>query len=161
MRVRWPHSLTRTWDAGRASQRTAWIAIATVAAIAVAMIAVANPLRDAIARTREDIVRSRLELDVARARVAEIAALARAAAPVQNADIRPAIDRVLSAQGLDYTVEPQSEGALRIVVEAAPFDALIRALDALAHEDGVRVVEAIVSARVDPGTVRAELALTR
>jgi type II secretory pathway component PulM len=156
MRVRWPHSLTRTWDAGRASQRTAWIAIATVA-----MIAVANPLRDAIARTREDIVRNRVELDVARARIAESAALARAAAPIQNADIRPAVDRVLSARGLDYAVEAQGEGPLRIVVEAAPFDALIRALDALAHEDGVRVVEAIVSARVDPGTVRAELALTR
>jgi type II secretory pathway component PulM len=161
MRARWPQALTRTWDAGRASQRTAWIAIATVAAIAVAMIVVANPLQDAIARTREDIVRNRLELDVARARIAESAALARAAAPIQNADVRPAVDRVLSARGITYAVETQGEGPLRIVVEVAPFDALIRALDALAHEDGVRAVEAIVSARVDPGTVRAELALTR
>jgi type II secretory pathway component PulM len=68
---------------------------------------------------------------------------------------------MLSARGITYAVETQGEGPLRIVVEVAPFDALIRALDALAHEDGVRAVEAIVSARVDPGTVRAELALTR
>jgi type II secretory pathway component PulM len=106
-------------------------------------------------------MRNRLELDVARARIAESAALARAAAPIQNADVRPAVDRVLSARGITYAVETQGEGPLRIVVEVAPFDALIRALDALAHEDGVRAVEAIVSARVDPGTVRAELALTR
>ena len=161
MRIRWPQALTRTWDAGRPSQRTAWIAIATVAAITVAMIVVANPLQDAIARTREDIVRNQIELDVARARIAESAALARTSAPAQNADIRPAIDRVLSTRGLDYAVEAQGERSLRIVDEAAPFDALIRALVALAREDGVRVVEAIVSARVDPGTVRAELALTR
>lgn len=161
MRVRWPQSLTRTWDAGRASQRTAAVAIGVVVAIAAAMIVVANPLREAIARTREDVARNRVVLDVARARIAENAALARVAAPVRSPDIRPAIDRALSAQGLRYVVESQRDGPLRIVVDVAPFDALVRALDTLAHGDGVRVVEAIVSARIDPGTVRAELALTR
>jgi type II secretory pathway component PulM len=161
MRVRWPQSLTRTWDAGRASQRTVAVAIASVVAIAAAMIVVANPLREAIARTREDGARNRVVLDVARARLAENAALTRVAAPVRSPDIRPAVDRALSTQGLRYAVEAQGDAPLRIVVEATPFDALVRALDTLARDDGVRVVEAIVSARVEPGTVRAELALTR
>lgn len=161
MRIRWPRSLLRTWDAGRASQRTAWVAIAAVAAIAAATIVIANPLREAIARTHDDIARNRAVLEVARVRIAENAMLARAAVPVRSSDVRPAIDRVLSERGLAYVIEAQGEGPLRIVLAAAPFDALISALDTLAHEDGVRIVDAIVSARVDQGTVRAELALTR
>ena len=40
-------ALTRTWDAGRASQRAAWTGVALVAAIVVAMAVLAVPLRDA------------------------------------------------------------------------------------------------------------------
>ncbi len=163
MTVRWPQSLTQTWDAGRASQRTAWVAIIIVAVMGAAIVAFANPLREAIARARDDIARNRLVLDVARARVAENATLTRAAAPIQKPDLRVAVDRALSERGLKYTaVEAQSAGGpLRIVIEAAPFDVLVRALDTLARADAVRVFDAIVSARVEPGTVRAELALTR
>ncbi len=44
---------------------------------------------------------------------------------------------------------------------AIGFDALVGALDALAKADGLRAVEATLTARVDPGTVRAELTLAR
>jgi type II secretory pathway component PulM len=35
----------------------------------------------------------------------------------------------------------------------------VRALDALSREEAVRVIDATLTARVDPGTVRAELVL--
>ncbi|HEY7788132.1 MAG TPA: type II secretion system protein GspM [Casimicrobiaceae bacterium] len=161
--MRWPRSLTRTWDAGRASQRTAWTAIAIAVAIAAALVAFAFPLREAIARARDDVARNRLVLDIARARVAANATLIRAVAPARSPDLRAATDREMTKRGLSYAVvdAPTGEGSLRIVIAAAPFDTLIRALDTLAHTDGVRVSDASVSARVDPGTVRAELALTR
>lgn len=160
--MRWPQALTRVFDGARISKRRAWLVLASVAALVVVAIVVAMPLHDAIARKREDIARDRLVLDVARARAAENLTLARAGVPASAGDLRATIDRVLTSEGLRYApLEAQSpDAALRIVVDAAPFAVLVRALDALAH-DGVRVVEATLAARVDPGTVRAELALTR
>jgi type II secretory pathway component PulM len=120
-------------------------------------------LQDAIARSREDLSRNRLMLDIARARAAENATLMRANVAPKPDDVRSAIDRVLAANGLRYTaVGPhRDDGAQQVVVEAAPFDALIRALDTLAREEGVRVVDASIAARIEPGTVRAEIAFTR
>ena len=133
-----------------------------LAALAVAAV-VALRLHGSIAQLREDVARDRMLLDVARARTAESATLARAGVPAGNPDVRAAIDRVLSANGLRYAaVNARGDGdAQRIVVDAAPFDALVRALDALMRDEGVRVVDATLAARVDPGTVRAELAFGR
>jgi type II secretory pathway component PulM len=48
-----------------------------------------------------------------------------------------------------------------LVLGAVRFDALIAMLDDLARRDRIRVVEARLAARVEPGTVRAELTLGR
>ena len=143
--------------------RRARLAFALVAGIvAIAALVAAIPLRDATARAREDVARNRLMLDVARARTAESLALAHADVPARTGDVRAAIERVLLAQGLHgEPVAAQAAGAQSLVIEAAPFDALVRAIDALARDEGVRVVEATLTARVDPGTVRAELVLAR
>lgn len=162
MAMRLPSMLTRTWDAGRTSQRAAWTGVALLVAIVAAIAVIAVPLTDAIARTRDDVARNRLVLDVARARVTENVALTRATAPVELPDARVTIDQVLAQRGLTYVraaAEPPA-GSVGIVIEAAPFDALIHALDTLARE-GVRVADATITARVDPGTVRAEIMLTR
>ena len=159
--MRLPLPFARTTDAMSASQRIALLALGIAVACAVAAL-VALRLHDAIARSQEDVARERLLLDVARARVAETATLASATAP-ESGDIRAAIERVLTTNGLRYGKLDAQRGddAQRIVIEAAPFDALVRALDELMREDGVRVVDASLAARVDAGTVRAELALTR
>jgi type II secretory pathway component PulM len=47
------------------------------------------------------------------------------------------------------------------VLGSVPFDTLVRVLDDLARAEHVRVIEARITARVEPGTVRAELALGR
>lgn len=160
--MRLPLPFARALNAMSASQRAASIALAIAVVCAVAAL-VALRLHDAIARSQESVSRERLLLDVARGRVAETATLARATAPERSGDIHAAIERVLAANGLRYSKLDAQRGddAQRIVIEAAPFDALVRALDELMREDGVRVVDASLAARVDAGTVRAELALTR
>lgn len=160
--MRLPLAFARAFDGMSASRRAVSIALAIVVVCAVAAL-VALRLHDAIVRSQQSVSRERLLLDVARGRVAETATLARATAPERSGDIHAAIERVLAANGLRYSKLDAQRGddAQRIVIEAAPFDALVRALDELMREDGVRVVDASLAARVDAGTVRAELALTR
>ena len=162
MAMHWPRPLARAFDDLPAAQRRGSLALALLVALAVAAV-LGLRLHDAIARSREDVARDRVLLDVARARAAESVTLARANVPAKHGDVRAAIERVLAANGLRYTaLDAQRDDATqRIVIEAAPFDALVHALDMLMREEAVRVVDASLAARVDPGTVRAELALTR
>jgi hypothetical protein len=53
------------------------------------------------------------------------------------------------------------DGRVRLTFAAVRFDALVALLDALARTDGLRAVDAVLAARVEPGTVRAELTLAR
>jgi type II secretory pathway component PulM len=151
------------WDARGTLQRAGWIAAAVAFVAVAALILFAVPLREAIARARSDVAHNRLVLETARARVAENAALARATAPAARDDPRAAIGRALAREGLAYVPADTraSDGPIAIVIGDARFDALMRALDALEREDGVRVVDATITVRVDPGTVRAELTLAR
>lgn len=139
--------------------RAAWLAVGVLVAIVVA-VALTWPLRDAIARAGEDLAHQRALLDVVRARVAENVALERAA-PVTGDDRRAAIERALAEHGLRFVRDAQDADGNRYVIESAPFDVLVRTLDALARDAHARVVEATLAARVEPGTVRAELAFAR
>jgi type II secretory pathway component PulM len=158
----WPRPLADAFASAHPAQRRLWLALSVLVALVLAGF-VALRLQDAITRSGEDVMRNRLMLDVARARAAENVALARSNVPARNGDPRSAIERVLAVNGLRYTaLDPQrGDSAQRIVIEAAPFDALIRALATLARQEGLRVTDASFTARVDPGTVRAELAFTR
>jgi type II secretory pathway component PulM len=80
---------------------------------------------------------------------------------VTAGDRRAAIERVLAEHGLRFVRDAQDAGANRYVIESAPFDVLVRTLDALARDANARVVDATLAARVEPGTVRAELAFAR
>lgn len=162
MPVRWPRSIAPAVQRADFSRRPAFARLAIVAALVVATV-VALRLHDAIARERENVSRNRVVLGAARARAAENATLARTNVVAKNGDLRVSIEHVFAGHALPYRVldAQAGEGPLRIVIEAAPFDALVRALDALSREDGVRVTDATLTARVDPGTVRAELELAR
>lgn len=142
--------------------RTTWLVIAAIV-VAIVLALLAMPLSEAITRTREDVARNRLVLDIAQRRTAENATLARATAPARAADARGAIDRVLAAEGLHYqrAATQGDDGSTSIVIAEADFDALVRALDRLAREESIEVADAVITARVEPGRVRAELALRR
>ncbi len=163
MRMPLADRIARALDARSGAQRTAWIVFAIAALAVAAAVRFAAPLGESIARMRDDVARNRIILDIARSRSAVAPTLPRAQAPVRNGDARAAIDRVLDREGLQHTSASADAGAaaVQVVLPQVAFDALVRSLAALAAEEGVHVVEAPTIARVEPGLVRAELALAR
>ena len=99
-----------------------------------------------------------------RARMAkEIGGLARAPRDGAPADARADLERVLAQQNLRAAVTQLDwrDGRAHVVLAAVGYDALIAALEALQRDARLRAVEATLTARVEPGTVRAELTLAR
>ena len=115
-------------------------AIAIIVA-ALALVAVSRPLPDAIAHAKSDVARTRALVENARALVADNESLGRGTAPLRAADIRAAVDGVLARHELRATPVQSATSAARyaIVLDDAPFDALVAALDAIARETGIRV----------------------
>ncbi|HEY3583660.1 MAG TPA: type II secretion system protein GspM [Casimicrobiaceae bacterium] len=141
-------------------ERPLVVALVAIAAL-VATVLVTLSANASIARAREEVRRHAAMLDVARARSAEGVG---ATAPLDVADTHASIERVLRGRGIAFrriASDGQPDEATAVVIEALPFDALVGVLDALAREGRVRPIEANISARVEPGVVRAELRLTR
>jgi len=93
----------------------------------------------------------------------EIAGLARTSDTPVATDARGSLERVLAQQNLRSAVTQLDwqDGRARVVFAAVRFDALIVALEALQRDAHLRAVEATVTARVEPGMVRANLTLAR
>lgn len=56
-------------------------------------------------------------------------------------------------------VEPEGQDSVRVWLEQASFDDLVRWLDALQHQHGVRVANVVIERQDTPGTVNARVAL--
>jgi type II secretory pathway component PulM len=151
------------WNRAGARARVAAVAMVVVLLAAAILLWIVVPLQDAVGRARADLARERMVLATARRDLAEDASLAHAIAPARAGDAAAAVDRVLAEHGLVplSRARADADGRIDVVIPDARFDTLVRALDALLHDQGVRVVEATLLARVAPGSVRAELALTR
>lgn len=151
------------WDAADPARRN-WLAVGVAMLIAVALLLGAAPLTRAIDRATDEVARSRLVLEIARARIAESESLARASAPVYAGDVRAAVERRLAGHALQSTpvaAANTNEGRYAVVVPRGRLDALATALAALSRDDGVRLVEGTITGLVDPGVVRAELTFGR
>jgi len=155
--------LAHAWDRASRRERSMIVAAAIVVALAVAWVGVWQPMNADIARLERDLPRARTVLATARAQADALVALQRTAASAPSADPRVAVERVLAERGLRpaVTALDVQDGRVRLTFAAVRFDALIALLDALARTDGLRAVDAVVAARVEPGTVRAELTLAR
>jgi len=163
MTLRAPAPVAR-WLAGKTrAERRIVMAIAIVVAIAVAWLAIWQPLHaDTEAmRTARDI--NATALAAARKMTEEAAGLARAAAPTAPVDARAALERILTQHNLRGAVTQidWQEGRAHVVFGAVPYDGLIALLEALQRDAGLRATDATLTARVEPGTVRAELTLAR
>jgi type II secretory pathway component PulM len=102
-------------------------------------------------------------LAAARKMAEEGAGLARVSATPVTADTRAGFERVLVNQNLRAAVTQldSKEGRTRVVFAAVAYDALIAALEALQRDEKLRIAEATITARVEPGMVRAEITLAR
>ena len=156
-------ALAGAWDRASARERVL-VAVATVVvATAAAWTWLWQPMTADVARMQRDLPRERAVLAAARAQAADLAASRRAAAEARPADPRAAVERALAERGLRGAVSALDAGdaRVRMTFGAVRFDALVGWLAALQARDGLRTVEAVVTARVEPGTVRAELTLAR
>ena len=162
-RVPVPPAFVRAWD--RMSSRERGLAIAAVAAVllAAAWSLVWQPMQDDTLRMQRDLPRDRAVLAAARAQVTEMAGLQRSTQPPSGDDPRKSVERVLAERGMlgTLTALDFKDTRTTITFAAVGFDALVGLLDALAKTDGFRPVDATLTSRIDPGTVRAEITLAR
>jgi type II secretory pathway component PulM len=156
------HSPLAAWDAVPASRRLL-LGAATVVVVIVALAAATGPMTEAIGRTRSDIARTKQLIDVARERNADSAGLARGNVAVRTVDVRTAVDGTLARHALRAApaAANTADGRYAIVIDDGRFESIVIALDSLARDEGVRVIEATFTARVEPGRVRADLAFVR
>ena len=162
-RVPVPAAWVSAWDRLSLRERRLGIAATAVVLLAAAWWLVWQPIQDDTQRVRRELLLARAALATARAQTDELAGLQRAAANPAGADPRVAIERVLGERGLKaaLTSVDVKDSRTYLTFAAIGFDALVGALDSLARADGLRVAEAALTSRIDPGTVRAEITLTR
>jgi type II secretory pathway component PulM len=155
--------LARWWSVKTASERRVLGTLAIVAVAALAWWALWQPLGRDIAAMRAVQAHNAAALADARRVADEIAGLARTAPPPTAADARADLERVLTREGLRSLVTQAEwqEGRARVVFAAVNYDTLVAALEGLQRDARLRIVEATLTARVEPGTIRAELVLTR
>jgi type II secretory pathway component PulM len=161
--LRAPTSLSRWWSSKSRAERRIIAGVAALVIAALGWWVAWQPLTRDITATRTGNARGIVALSDARAMTAEMAGLARAATTVAGGDPRTDFERVLAAQnlGVPLTQQEWKDGSGRIVFSAVGYDALIAALEALQRDAHLRVVEAALTARVEPGMVRAEVVLAR
>ncbi len=154
--------LAATWEAASARERALVLLAIVVVAGAVLYTWVWLPVTADIARTTRDMPVARATLATARAQADALVALQRAPAAARSDDPRAAVERVLAERRLRPSVSllDVADGRVRLTFNAVRFDALPETLAALGRE-GLRPVEAVLTARVEPGTVRAEFTLDR
>jgi type II secretory pathway component PulM len=99
----------------------------------------------------------------ARDRAKEASELSRVAAAAPKLDPRAELDRALTQLGVRPAVTSLDwrDGRAQLVFAAISYDRVINLLDALQRDAKLRAVEATLTARVEPGIVRAELTLAR
>jgi type II secretory pathway component PulM len=99
----------------------------------------------------------------ARRMAGEIGGLSRMPPKAGPGDARAALERILVQRNLRAAVTQLEwrDGRARVVLAAVDYDALVGALETLQRDAGLRVVEATLTARIEPGTVRADFTLAR
>ena len=156
-------ALAGAWDRASRRERALLALAAAVVAFAVLWLWIWQPMNADIARLERDLPRTQALLAAARAQADDLVALQRSSARAKSGDPRVAVERVLAERGLRAaasTLDTQ-DGRVRLGFPAVRFDALVGLVDALAKTEGLRVVDATLTARVDAGTVRADVTLAR
>src|SRR5437762_1033683 len=159
---RWmPAAFASQWDRASPRERRLAIAAAAVVAVALAWGLLWQPLKSDIERTREERTRISTLLALTRMSYDEGAGLVRASPKIVAVNPRDAVARAFADRGLRIAGIDVRDNRVHVVLPEVRFDALVAALDALARDDGLRPVETSLTARVDPGTLRAELSFAR
>ena len=168
-------AIADAWLRRGASERTVLAVLAAIVVAAIVVFAVLRPLAGAVESARADATRAEALLAAARADRTMEDTLTPAAPATDSGNATTgggnattgggnpatAVTRTLAQHGLAPLAPPRAadDGSVDVIVAAAPFDALVRALDALAHSDDLHVEYAVLTRLADADGVRAELSL--
>ncbi len=152
------------WLARRSRRERALLTAGALAlAAAVGAWGVWLPLTADLARMRSAAPQSRAALAEARRMTEAIPALARTARPVPTGPARATVAQAvasMSAAVPGIEIDAQDD-RVRVTFPAVPIDALVRLIESLQREAQLQLVDARLTARVDAGSVRAELIFGR
>jgi len=156
-----PAGVARALDAASPRERRLVVTAAIVVVLAVLYVVAWTPLTRDIERARDNLARDRATL-AAMQRLDASSAAPASVSPPAAVEPRAAVLAALDARGLRGAAQVDlREGRVSMVLGAVPLDALVGLADDLQRTAGLRVVEARLLARVEPGTVRAEITLGR
>ena len=156
-----PAGVARALDAASPRERRLVVTAALVVVLAVLYVVAWTPLTRDIERARDNLARDRATL-AAMQRLDASSAAPASVSPPAAVEPRAAVLAALDARGLRGAAQVDlREGRVSMVLGAVPLDALVGLADDLQRTAGLRVVEARLLARVEPGTVRAEITLGR
>jgi type II secretory pathway component PulM len=160
--------LVSAWERASTRERRAIALALLVVGGALAYTFLWRPMLADSTRLTRELPIARQNLAAARAQADALIALQRAAGDGQTADPRASIERAaIEAALADHDLRSVvtsfdiADGRARLTFAAVRFAAVPEFLAALQRDDGLRVVEAVITARVEPGVVRAELTLAR
>jgi len=156
-----PAGVARALDAASPRERRLVVTAALVVVLAVLYVVAWTPLTRDIERARDNLARDRATL-AAMQRLDASSAAPASVSPPAAVEPRAAVLAALDARGLRGAAQVDlREGRVSMVLGAVPLDALVGLADDLQRTAGLRVAEARLLARVEPGTVRAEITLGR
>jgi len=155
----------KAWFQSLAPRERALVAGGGVVLVAVLLyLAAVEPMAKALAERTRRVSSLESELAWMRQAAREVDTL-RAAGATGGGSDRPAylaVDDVLRGSGLPQPdrLEPAGDGGARLEFKRVPFDPMVRVLDRLRSEHGLRVTRARFE-RLDDGVVSARLTLER
>lgn len=147
----------------RASMRERVLVAVAIAIVvpALAYSVVWQPLTRDIARLRESVPRADAAAALAIEHARTIVPIASAPPALSSAELRSVVERALADRGMRTELIEARDDRLHVVMAGVDFAGLVAVLDGLATQHGIRAIEATLTARVEPGLVRAELTLAR
>ena len=148
---------------GLATRERVLIALASAIIALGATLMLWRPIEQDLASTRRELDALLAQSQSLRRSVDEIAELRRSARNPRTADARAGAEATIASRGLrpSLTSVDTVEGRLRITFASIDTAALAGLLDALGREEQLFVREGTLAARIERGTVRAELTLVR
>ena len=159
-----PKSAVGRWMATKSpAERRTVGALVLAIAVAVLWASLWVPLTRDTAALKLARTANAVALAEARDRATEASELTRTAARAPTLDPRAELDRTLSQQGVRPVVTSVDwrDGRAQLAFAAISYERLINLLDALHRDAKLHAVEATITARVEPGIVRAEITLAR
>ena len=161
--LRMPQSLSRWWAAKRSGERRIVVLLALAASLIGGWFALWQPLNRDLAAMRAEAPVERNARAAAQRMADDLAGLARSPSTRPAPDARAELERILTARGLRTAVTQidWQDARVRITFANVRFERGDQRIEALQREAQLRVIDAALTARVDPGTVRAELVLNR